>query len=98
MGSDYDRAHFRRRAHFQRRINSGELIRCRRGPKCAHAELVDGEMVGGVIGPDTPWDLGHDDRDRSLPSWPEHRHPCNRATQGRGGSRKRPQEPHPGTI
>ena len=36
------------------------------------------------IDPGEPWDLGHDDRNRSLPPRPEHRR-CNRATLGRNG-------------
>lgn len=85
------------RASWQRRIDSGELVRCRRGPSCTFAEMLDdGAIVGGVVS-GREWDLGHDDRDRNLPPHPEHRS-CNRATRGRGGSRKRPDEPHPGMI
>jgi len=94
----YDGAHDRRRRHFQRRIDAGEVIRCRRGPACLQAEMLDDlSIVGGRILPGMEWDLGHDERDRSKPSFPEHRG-CNRATMGKGGSRKRPQEPHPGLI
>ena len=83
---------------FQRRIDRGEIVRCRRGHSCKHAEMLDDtSIVGGRILPGMEWDLGHDEHDRSLPSFPEHLD-CNRATTGRGGSRKRPQEPHPGMI
>jgi hypothetical protein len=32
---------------------------------------------------DEPWDLGHDDHDRSITRGPEHRDRCNRAAAGR---------------
>ena len=86
------------RDSWDRRIRSGEPVRCRRGAACKFAEMLpDGSIGGGLIVAGDEWDLGHDDRDRSLPPHPEHR-ACNRATTGRGGSRKRPQEPHPGMI
>jgi hypothetical protein len=40
------------------------------------------------IRPDEPWDLGHDDLDRSLPRWPEHRR-CNRATRAHAKARRK---------
>lgn len=50
---------------------------------------VDCRRCGKPIHPSAAWDLGHDDEDRSLPTYPEHRHArdCeqggNRATAGR---------------
>lgn len=35
------------------------------------------------ITPGTPWDLGHDDHDRTIIRGPEHAHTCNRAAAGR---------------
>ena len=42
------------------------------------AGLVNCARCGELIEPGTPWDLGHDDRDPSLYSGPEHAY-CNRA-------------------
>jgi hypothetical protein len=67
----YDAAHFRLRARLDRLVKAGEAI-------CARC--------GKPIAPDEPWDLGHDDLDRSRSSGPEHR-ACNRATAGRRGRR-----------
>ena len=49
---------------------------------------------GRTIHPGQPWDLGHDDHDRSITRGPEHRRE-NRATAGRrkrGWSRRRQSE------
>jgi hypothetical protein len=92
----YDSPHKRRRAAEDRRVRAGG-VRCARGADCKRAELVDEVMVGGFILPGEDWDLGHDDRDRSRYVGPEHS-ACNRATTGRGGTRRRPAEPHPGSI
>jgi hypothetical protein len=42
---------------------------------------VDCARCGERIEPGEPWDLGHDDVDRSRYTGPEHRR-CNRSTRG----------------
>jgi hypothetical protein len=44
---------------------------------------------GQLIRPDEPWDLGHDDHDRSLYRGPEHRGRCNRAAGARKANARR---------
>lgn len=51
------------------------------------AGLVDCWRCGERIPADAPWDLGHDDLDRTMHRGPEHQR-CNRATKGR-----RPNQP-----
>ncbi len=77
----YGGDHQAKRRAAARLVASG-AARCARGADCFYAELVDGKLVGGLIKPGEPFDLGHDDVDRSKYSGPEHRR-CNRATAGR---------------
>jgi hypothetical protein len=70
----YGSKHQRLRAQYQRRMDQGERFNCARCDQ--------------PIQPGTPWDLGHDDHDRSIYRGPEHRgRGCpqggNRATSGR---------------
>ena len=70
----YTGKHRTLRTKLQRRMDLGEQFDCWR--------------CGGPITPGQPWDLGHDDHDRSIWRGPEHRgRECpaggNRATAGR---------------
>lgn len=60
----YGREHVKLRRRVARAVEAG-CVRCAR--------------CGGLIAPGEPWDLGHDDEDRSRYAGPEHRG-CNRAT------------------
>lgn len=77
----YGAVHQAIRAQFSPAVAMGRT-RCARGAFCFEAEEVDGVMVGGLIRPGEPWDLGHVDGDRSRYSGPEHAR-CNRATASR---------------
>jgi len=68
----YGRAHRRLRAALKPMVDRG-VAYCWR--------------CGMVINPGMPWDLGHDDEDRSIYRGPEHRW-CNRATSGRRPKRR----------
>ena len=61
-------------------------VRCARGGACGRAELVDGELVGGLIRPDEEWHLGHPDGESV--GGPEHRK-CNAGAPSRLGARRR---------
>jgi hypothetical protein len=69
----YGAAHQLLRKRFERLVLSGEAV-------CARC--------GRGIWPGEPWDLGHDDFDRSVYVGPEHRR-CNRAAGGRVSARRR---------
>ena len=58
------------------------VVRCARGAECRFAEWVAGELVGGIIEPGSPWDLGHDDHRPWLHRGPEHAS-CNRGAPHR---------------
>lgn len=73
----YGPAHVKLRERVARQMEAvwaaGNAVPCARGSAC---------LLGGWIRPGQPWDLGHDDHDRSRYRGPEHRR-CNRATSGR---------------
>lgn len=64
------------------------------GKRAALAPTVDAGLAvcwrcGRPITPGTPWDLGHDDTDRTVYRGPEHRGPCNRAAGARKANARR---------
>lgn len=67
----YGAAHQALRADWKPAVEAG-------GVPCARCRIS--------IKPGEPWDLGHDDNDRSRYTGPEHIR-CNRATAGRKASR-----------
>ena len=64
----YDADHRAQRRAWQARLDADEPITCWR---C-------GDLVGAE-----PWDLGHDDQDRTVTRGPEHRGRCNRSAAGK---------------
>ena len=66
----YGAAHQQQRRHWAPTVNAGRAT-CWR--------------CGQPIHPGTPWDLGHDDHDRTKYRGPEHTH-CNRSAAGRKGN------------
>jgi len=69
---------------------SHQALRERHRP-AVEAGQVNCWRCGQWIAPGAPWDLGHDDNDRTIYRGPEHRR-CNRATAPRAARRKRSQE------
>jgi hypothetical protein len=69
----YGWSHQKARAQMATLVNAGEAY-CWR--------------CGGWIDPTQPWDLGHDDHDRTIYRGPEHP-ACNRATNGRSRTPRR---------
>jgi len=57
------------RAAWAPRVATG-TVRCARGSACRRAELVDGELVGGLIRAGEGWHLGHPDGESA--GGPEH--------------------------
>lgn len=61
IDSKYARPEHRRTRRMLTPFAAAGLLRCARGRACRYAELVDGEWVGGIIKPGTPWHVGHPD-------------------------------------
>lgn len=66
----YDGRHQRERERWRPKVEAG---------------LIDCARCNEWIRPGTPWDLGHDDHDRSRYTGPEHMS-CNRKAGGRNGA------------
>lgn len=67
----YGAEHQRLRAYWAPQVAAGRVV-CWR--------------CGEVIRPGEPWDLGHNDADRTKYEGPEHRGRCNRSVGGRKGA------------
>jgi len=72
----------RRGTTAQRGYGSQHQGRRKDWTRSVAAGLVDCRRCGERIKPGEPWDLGHDDVDRSRPSAPEHARQCNRRAAG----------------
>lgn len=68
----YGTSHKQLRAYWAPIVAAGGVV-------CARDDC---DRPGRLIVPGEPWDLGHDDHDRSKYTGPEHR-ACNRRTAGR---------------
>ena len=68
----YDAKHRALRAKYQASMDAGDYYLCAR----CYEPIQLGE----------PWDLGHDDDDRTKHTGPEHAYRCNRAAGGRQGA------------
>jgi hypothetical protein len=83
----YDTKHRKLRARWARRVAAG-TVSCWR---C-------GDLIDAV----EPWDLGHDDDDRTVTRGPEHAGRCNRRAGGAAahgkGRRRSPQAPPVATL
>jgi hypothetical protein len=64
----YDHKHEQTRESWQPHVNAGQVT-CWR--------------CNEPIEPGEPWDLGHDDHDRTITRGPEHANRCNRSAGGR---------------
>jgi hypothetical protein len=73
----YGWTHQQIRRRWAREVELGG-VHCARGHDC----LERYRPTGTLILPGEPWDLGHDDFDRSRYNGPEHRR-CNRAVASR---------------
>lgn len=79
----------RRATTTQRGYGSGhKRMRAQWAPKVATG-TVTCWRCGELIAPDDPWDLGHDDDDRSIYRGPEHAGPCNRSAAAKRSNRRR---------
>jgi hypothetical protein len=82
----YDAEYDAVRRDWERRIAAGELVLCWR--------CLEEHGTETVLTTATPWDLGHDDHDRTIIRGPECRGP-NRATSSRRPTGRRQPEQHP---